>query len=259
MINANDIDSNCHITQNNHGVMHGVTSILKSFIDYSNICKGVVLDIGAAYGIAVIPVLTSNTNVQVIACDISATHLNDLSAKVKEIEGRDKIELSHRLSLINARFPEFELEENSLDAVLASHVLAFLSGKEIERGVKQLFTYLKPGGKLFVLSYTIYNNLMRDYISIYEKRKQLGDKWPGEIDDASVFWDKNNPLSKVLPIKLNHLEPLLVRPILEQAGFVIEFLDFVPTENNVLDALKYKGNEAMGFIARKPIPIFTFF
>lgn len=228
-------------TQNNHGVMHkNINPISQAFIDYSINCSGAVLYIGSAYGVAAIPILENSQNIHVIACDISKEHLNQLISHAHEIELRTGHDLSHRITLIHKKFPDFELE-----------ILPFLTGKEIELGIQKIHQYLKSGGKFFALSYTIYNKVMKNYIPIYEERKNKGESWPGEVADASLFLDNNNPLTNILPKKLNHLEPYLLESILKKYDFFIEFLDFISLTDEIPDEIRLNGKEVVGLIATK--------
>lgn len=241
------------ITSNRHGVMHGMNLISRAFVEFSGNCYGTVLDIGCAYGVATIPALRSNPYIRVIACDVSQKHLEVLAQDVKSIEDSDEVILTDRLTLINERFPDFELPENSVDAVLISHVLPFLSGKEIEIGIGKIAKFLKPNGVLYVSSYSIYNKVMQKYIIEYEKRKAAGDPWPGEVEDASEYWDNSNPLTAMLPKKLNHLEPCIIEPFLEANRFNIQYMGFLGVEKEIPDEMKHDGRECMGLIASKAI------
>lgn len=245
MFSQNDFKT----TNNSHGVMHKMNPISKAFVEHSISCNGTVLDIGSAFGIATIPILKESSHTHVIACDISKNHLEELSGQVKEIDNQNGTNLSSRLTLLNTRFPDFELRENSLDAVLASHVLPFLSGKEIELGFAKIAKSLKSGGVLYITSYSIYNKVMYKYIADYEKRKEKGDPWPGELEDASDFWDKSNPLTAILPKKLNHLEPCLLESILKKNNYQIKYLDFLSLTDEIPEDMKLDGREAMGLIA----------
>ncbi len=241
--------NNFKMTNNSHGVMHKMNSISKAFVEYAKTCHGTVLDIGSAYGIATVPILKESPDVKLIACDISGKHLDELFKQIKEIDDKNDSNLSSRLTLLESKFPDFDLEENSLDAVLASHVLPFLTGKEIEVGLAKLAKFIKPGGLLYVTSYSIYNKVMENYIPHYEKRKEQGDRWPGELEDASLYWNKLNPLTAILPKKLNHLEPCLVEQILIENNFSIKYLDFLSLTDEIPYDMKLNGKEAMGLIA----------
>lgn len=238
------------LTKNNHGVMHlSLNPISKAFIEYALNCTGTVLDIGAAYGVATIPILKGNPRIKVIACDISKKHLEDLGSNVKKIEKDEGLCLSDRLTLLEQKFPDFDLEENSVDAILASHVLPFLTGIEIENGIKKMAKFLKPGGRVYIASYSIYNKVMNNYIDTYEKRKRAGEPWPGEIEDASLFWDISNPLTAILPKKLNHLEPCLIECLIKENKFKIDYLGFLSLDEEIPADMKLDGREAMGLIA----------
>jgi len=244
-------NSSFTITKNNHGVMHKMNPISRAFVEHAKHSKGVVLDIGAAYGIATLPILFESNDVHVIACDVSLQHLEELASQVKIKDKDNGSSLINRLTLLHGKFPDFHLEKNSLDAILISHVLPFLTGQEIEVGIEKLANFLKPNGILYMCSYTIYNKVMQNYIPIYEKRKLAGESWPGEIEDASLFWDTSNPLTAILPKKLNHLEPTLIESLLKKYNFTIKYLDFMTLSDEIPEQMKLDGRETMGLIASR--------
>lgn len=112
------------------------------FVDYAAICKGKVLEIGAAYGVASLAALAKGANV--ISNDIDARYL-ELAQKQATSEQLARLELNL------AAFPhETHFPENSLDTILICRVLHFFDGDTIMYGLKLMHQWLAPGGKLLI-------------------------------------------------------------------------------------------------------------
>ena len=96
----------------------------------------------------------------------------------------------------------------------------FLTGDELELGLRKIFTALKPRGKLFFNTTSIYLHMFKDMHSYYESNKQLGVKWPGQRH----FQDLNVPsnIARQTPsfLHLHKLEDL--GTVVEEAGFVVD-------------------------------------
>jgi hypothetical protein len=89
-----------------------------------------VIDIGCAYGVAVIPALKRNATV--IANDIDERHLNILHQRVPN-------ELLKRLICLTNRFPnELNFLGGSLSCAHLSLVLSFLNGAEVRGRIKKM-------------------------------------------------------------------------------------------------------------------------
>lgn len=160
-------------THNNLGWMAiKLEPISREFIEYSKICTLPVLDLGTAYGF--IPSELLKLKVHVIANDIHMPHL-ELLYENAPINSR------HLLSLNNKSFPnETNFMPNSLSAILASRLFHFLTGEELEIGVKKMFQWLAPGGKVFVFTNAPYRKNMMKFIDEYEKKRKT-EKYPGMV------------------------------------------------------------------------------
>lgn len=235
-------------TNNQFGVMHNLNPIAKAFVECAKDANYPVMDIGAAYGVATLPVLASGK--QIVACDIDPKHLQVIQQEALKLLGSET-DVAALLQVIHGKFPHIVMPTAQFDAILMSHVLPFLTGSEIEAGIHKAYEALRPGGKLFILSYTIYNKLMKNYINRYQQRKLAGDKWPGFLEDASTVWDSTNPLSAILPKQLNHCDPDLLEPVLINAGFTIDFIDYLNIKNFIPETVHYDGRETVGIIAVK--------
>lgn len=199
-----------------------------------------VLDIGAAYGVATIPALMNGATV--IANDICDKHLQILQDLVPD-------KLKDYLITKPGQFPEeITFSSNSLSAVYSARVFHFFKGTKIEESFKKIMDWLEPGGWFFLISETPYLNDYKNFIPVFEKRKQNGFKWPGEIEDISKY----NPcrLSNI-PHSFNLLDPETVSKNLKEAGFQIIEASYI-SRSDFPDDLKFDGRESMAVIAKKP-------
>ncbi len=152
-------------TRNKKGFTYSLTSFGKAFINAAAKASKPVMDIGAAYGVATLPALL--TGAKVIAVDIEEKHLLAITNSVNG-------PLRNQLVTIAERFPHFELLPDSLSAVYMSQVLPFLTGDEIEDGIKKLYDWLIPGGEAFIVTFTPYIHHVSSFIPVYEERKKKG-------------------------------------------------------------------------------------
>jgi SAM-dependent methyltransferase len=228
-------------TLNNMGYM---TSFLdefsKYFVEFAPIAPGPVLDIGAAYGIASLPALEGGATV--IANDIDGVHLEILKERAAD-------HLKSRLSLKTGAFPDqLQMDGDSLGAVLVCRVMHFFDGDTIERSAAILFEWLKSGGKAFIVAETPYLKNFQNFIPIYEKRRDSGEKWPGFIDDVMAIAPERGAF---LPPKMHLLDPDVLSRTFKNAGFIIEAARTIARKDFPED-LQLDGRESVGIIARKP-------
>lgn len=150
------------------------------FIEFAAQSPFPVLEIGAAYGLTVLPTLERGSTV--IANDIDERHLLLLREQAP-------LELRSNLILNKRRFPdETEFPENSLGAILACRVVHFLTGEEMERGIEKMKRWLVPGGQIFVVTLSPYHRHLKDrFLPIYLKRARKNDPWPGTIENMHEY------------------------------------------------------------------------
>lgn len=209
----------------------------KEFINYAASTKDYVLELGCAYGFVVQNVLENNG--KIIACDLSSEHLEIL------ITGSPKEKLNN-LYVYPGSFPdEIEIPNESLGAVLTSRMFHFLNGEKIENGLKKIYSWLKPGGKLFFIVVSPYNVAIKEgFLPIYQQRVKDGDKWPGVIENQ---WEIN-------PAHKEHVEPYLhvfdipqLEELLPKYGFKIDKIKLFDFPNEV----DGEDNGHVGFVATK--------
>lgn len=212
----------------------------RSFVRYASWMDDPVLEIGAAYGIAARAVLKKGAIL--VANDISAEHLDVLYQSIPH-DHRDRLQLSIGSFPDDLNFPR-----NSFGAILASRVLHFLDGPALERGVKKLFSWLKPGGKFFMTVISPDCNFFESFRETYEKRKQQQDPWPGYIEDIThyipVLW------SCFFPFQLHTLDEDILKKLFLRHGFQIEKASSFTFPIN--KKMGSSGRDFVGLIALKP-------
>jgi chorismate-pyruvate lyase/SAM-dependent methyltransferase len=230
-------------TLNKKGFTYSLTSFGKAFIEYASTADKPGVDVGAAYGVATLPVLLRGG--KVIAVDIEEDHLTAIRNSIDD-------SLSSNLTTFAARFPDFDLPANSVSAVYLSQVLPFLNGAEIEEGIKKVFNWLVPGGKVFIVSFTPYISHVRSYIPQYLEKKNQGIRWAGFVDDLEKYCSDPHIFNN-LPNQINHIDADDLRWTLEETGFAIEDIRYFGEEEGELPVgIRMDGKERVGVIATKP-------
>jgi SAM-dependent methyltransferase/acyl carrier protein/predicted alpha/beta hydrolase family esterase len=228
-------------TLNRTGVMlEDLTDLSRSFAWYAGGCGDEVLDIGCAYGVATIAALEQGANV--LAVDMEQHHLDILSERITE-------ETKQCLSIKQGLLPDIDFEDERFGAIHASRVIHFLSPNDIQKTIKKMFRWLKPGGKLFLITDTPYVGYWQSKFLTYEERKAEGDLWPGYIKDVATVFDSKEVDGA--PSLINPLDPdTLCREVMA-AGFSVERAEFI--KNPSMSGSVKPGKEHAGVIAVKPI------
>ncbi len=227
-------------TLNNMGYMTTcLDEFSREFVQFAAIAPGPVLDVGAAYGVATLSAL--NAGATVIANDIDERHLNMLMGRVDP-------ELWDRVELLSGDFPELPINSSSLGAALVCRVLHFFEGERVERSAEALFGWLKPGGKVFIVTETPFVGTLRKFADEYARRKQHGDPWPGLITNMSFYSGKR---AGTIPEFANWLDPDVLNRVFKQAGFEIERCHTFARPEFPED-LQWDGRESVGLVGVKP-------
>lgn len=198
------------------------------------------LDIGAAFGVAAIPGLAQGA--VVLANDLDPGHLEVLWQNVP-------IEHRERLMLIPGRFPtELSFKPESLGAVHASNVLHFLTGSEIDLGIRSIATWLVKEGKLFIHAGTPYQQPFSRFIPEYEARVRKGEAWPGWVDDTCRI--SNHRKLGQIPPAIHLLDPEVLRRVIQDAGMIVEHA-WLYRRKELPRSMHWDGREGVGVIAKK--------
>ena len=217
--------------------------ITEAYIDFGAETKGLMLEIGAGYGHIVLDVLKKGA--RVIAVDVSGDQLEIIKERAAQggFSG---------LTVIKAEFPEeLDLQPESVDGVLISRLFHFFSGERIRESLKKVRTYLRAGGKVFIVSDSVYRTIFKGLIPGYEKNVADGRQWPGWVDDVRRFIPRDRLDPDALPLAMNFTDPRVWRRELELSGFEVEAASFFryPAEP---DYARLDGREIAGAIGIKP-------
>uniref|UniRef100_A0A914D7D9 Methyltransferase domain-containing protein n=1 Tax=Acrobeloides nanus TaxID=290746 RepID=A0A914D7D9_9BILA len=227
-----------------------------------------VLDIGAAYGETCLEALRRGAT-DYTANDIEPRHLKILARRVAE----DLPSKLPNLKLISGGIPHPKFNDfiptSSLDAVLLDSILHFLDPVQVTEALHQIFSWLKPGGKVFALMGTINlavfksevrESLERDVKTFVETVKTQGQidpkDIPGFTSNVSEDFDFSICPKETLEAQFNfsdgrffrfHLET--AKYLFETAGFIIEEIVYTP-----INTFPYKlnGRERVAVFAKKP-------
>ena len=216
--------------------------ITESYIDYSAKTKGLMLEVGAGYGHIVSEVL--KTGARVIAVEISREQLEIIKRRAAESR------LSG-LETINAEFPEkLDLPEETVDGVLVSRLFHFFTGSRIRESLRKIHSWLKPEGKVFIVTDSVYRTVFKELIPQYENNVSGGVEWPGWVDDVRRLIPKKRIDPETQPLAMNLTDPAIIRRELVLAGFEVEESSFFKYAAEP-DYARLDGREITGAIGIK--------
>ncbi len=207
------------------------------FAAYAGTIESEALDIGCAYGVATLAALAAGG--RVLACDIEPQHLEILEQRVPT-------EQRTRFRSQTGVLPAVEFPPESFGAILASRVLHFLNGDQIEVTITKMFDWLKPGGRLYLVADTPYTGPWYIHAEAYEQKKAAGDPWPGFVADYRALLSASTD-PEGHPEFINPLDPDILTRVCRDAGFNI--ISAALLSGSTRHA---KGNEHAGVIAAKP-------
>lgn len=231
------------LTENAHGWSSRILSeCAEACLRFQVTQSGWAIDVGAAFGVASMPLAVLGA--RVVATDIDERHLRTMKAGVSPETGRLR---SHG---VLARVPRDDcFAAGCATAVHCSNVLHFLSGEEIGTAVRQMARWLRPGGRLFLMTATPFVGHLAGHLEEYERRARLGIRWPGEISEARRF--AVAAIAPAIPSFLHLLEPDYVVPVIDEAGLrVLE--SRVMRRRGLPRVCRYDGRENLMIVAEKP-------
>ena len=225
-------------TLNQRGFMAEVMDLYsQQFVELALAHGGEALDMGCAYGVATRPVLAGGG--RITACDMEQGHLDVLLEETPP-------EQRSRLKTMAGQLPAVDFPDAAFDNILCSRVLHFLTGEEIVRAVTKMASWLKPEGHLVLVGDSPYTGFWRASAPEYERRKALGDPWPGWIDDVSTLLPSGETPEGMLPY-LNPLDPDILTRECEAAGLQVIRAGFTGRDPD-----DEQGNQHAGVVARRP-------
>ena len=199
-------------TMNNTGWMTvTLDDVSTEFTRYAGSMTEEALDIGCAYGIATLAALERGA--RICACDMDSGHLGILEQRVDQ-------EMQHRLRCVLGAMPDIDFDEDSFGAVLASRVLHFLNGDQVEQTLRKMHGWLMPGGRVYLVADSPYTGPWRTLSADYERRKANGEPWPGFVADYAQFLPAGQDPSKH-PSFINPMDPETLAQACADAGFEV--------------------------------------
>ncbi len=225
-------------TLNGRGFMlESLDPYSKAFVEFAPDAEAPMLDVGCAYGVATLAALANGA--QMVACDMDAGHVAILKDHVP-------IEHSSRLTTSVGVLPDIDFPSRKFGAILASRVLHFLTGDDVEQAVKKMATWLIPGGRLYLVADSPYMPNWNAAASDYESLKQAGHKWPGFLPDFSKFVPEGtDPNSH--PDFLNPMDPDILARVCEEAGLNVVSKSFMGLQRGgpATEGKEHAGCEAV--------------
>lgn len=211
-------------TQNNHGNVMTISSVLVDVLNDSIQPEDQILEIGSSKGFQAFQMLSRGAFVTGV--DFSHKDLREFESDLKKIPNHQT--LLSRWTKIVGRFPDGkslqQLEKNKFDTVLMSHVAHYLTGPDLRVGIKKIHEWLKNGGRFFFQALTPYSNPYATHISEFEKKHSNNEEWPG-------YHEKTNSTGVFMPSKGHPIHPDIIKRELEQAGFKIDMINYASLMN----------------------------
>lgn len=213
--------------------------ISKKFIQLTAKTRESILDIGAAYGVASLAALKAGATVY--ANDIDQRHLLILERDTPN-------DLKQNLHLCPGEFPkDLHFEKNSLSGVIMANIGHFFTGPQLEEAVKIIHSWLKVGGKLCIVSATVYVSPFKTLIAEYEQRQATGELWPGYFDNIHTVCPD---LKDKLPSMMHFLDVDVLSRVCRSFDFHIEEALLSPRPD-IPQWVQFDGRESAGIIATK--------
>lgn len=180
------------------------------------------IDIGCAYGFTTLKALEQGN--KVIAFDASIDHLMVLGAN-------SKIDRREDLFLVNSAFPEgFDYSNKKIGSILASRIMHFLKGEEVDFAFKKIHKSLAEGGKFYFTSVTPYHSAIKEgFLEKYKMQKEAGKEWAGEIENQ---WEINPNHKKYVNPFLHVFDIPDLESLLPKYGFKINDISLFDYPND---------------------------
>ena len=157
-----------------------------------------------------------------------------------------------RLNLLPAAFP-YELAaipSAYFDAILICRVLHFFSGETILQSMQLASTWLKPGGKIFVVCETPYLKNWQAFMPEFAKRVADGHVWPGEIHEPAKYESSGRAASLPAFVHWQTIETLL-RLFAQIPTVTVEKAAYIDRHGQFPSDLLLDGRESIGVVATR--------
>ena len=197
---------------NGRGFMEqDLNNISKSFVEESSELEGLSLDVGCAYGIASIAALKKGS--KVLASDMDQAHLDILLKETPE-------ELKDNLTTKLGTLPNIDFKNESFIAIHCSRCLHFLTPNELIETLRNMYNWIQPGGRIYLITDTCYSGPWKNYLPEFEKKLEAGDPFPGFIENVLDCLPIPR-LPKGMTPHMNCLDPDTLSRECKSAGFKI--------------------------------------
>jgi len=205
-----------------------VDEVTQAYLDFTRLTRGVVLEIAAGYGHVVIKALEAG------AASVYANEIDP--GQLAIIRSRVPAAFANRLVCCPGAFPEqVECPQATFDSIYNARLFHFFSGDRIRTSLAAMYRWLKPGGRVFLVSDAVYRTIFKPLIPVYERQVADRAEWPGFIEDVrGCIPQYLNP--ETFPKTMNFMDPTVFARELERAGFRVVEAGFYP----------YIGNFALG-------------
>lgn len=154
-----------------------------------------VLEIGGAYGNVMLEALHRNSSTIYHLNDLDERHLGIAAHRLQEKIDQRKICVD---GLGNVQFISGDVTQSSwnvkqsYDAILMANVMRFLTPEQIQHTLSNLFSSLKPKGRIFIVAMTPYVKRYKSFIPEYQRRIKDGEPNPGFVKDITPYSNEDN-------------------------------------------------------------------
>lgn len=227
-----------------------------SFLEFAKNKR--VLEIGGAYGNVMLEALHRNSSTIYHLNDLDERHLGIAANRLQEKIDQRKICIN---GLGNVQFISGDVTQSSwrvkesYDAVLMANVMRFLTPDQIQQALSNLFSSLKPGGRIFIVAMTPYVNRYKSFIPEYQRRKKDKILNPGFVKDGTQFAYESstikNQISNVVGGSIMFLDEVSLSDFAKAAGFKVLECSLIPL-HYTSELLGLDGREQVILIAERP-------
>ena len=184
------------------------------FVVASRMARAPVLDFGCGEGLAAAAALTRGAHVYAIDPDEGA-----IRRLLAGVPSQQHCRLRTRVaSLLGTGFKGVYF-----DAIHAARVLQDFDGVGVESVLKKFHRWLHPNGRLFISALTPIGAFWNPFTREYQRRCELGERWPGYIEDVAQFAGHEGDTRAI-----HLLDEATLRHELEAAGFAIDEIRCAP-------------------------------
>ena len=208
------------------------------------------LILGAGYGTFAYDLLESSKH------NKSKFVINDLSSEQMEVfKDQLPVEFDSRVTVISGNFlDEINFPDNHFDQILLQNVMHFFTPEQVDICLSRIYSWLKPGGILTVTTSTPHWGILKDYVPIFELKKESGDEWPGFIPNLkALLEEQNNPIAGMAPNgPIHNFDESTLNSNLLKHNFQLSRSGFFAMPNTFPKPFQGNGKEYVGAEAYKP-------